>query len=59
MVPRSGVSAPHSGGAEPGTGKRVLPPGLARFGKTRALGQEVGVAAEGEGAAPSLSLAPR
>lgn len=53
------MSALHSGGAEPGTGKRALPPGLAQCRKTRALGQEAGIAAEGEGAASSLALALR
>lgn len=32
LVPRSGVSAPHSGGAEPETGRLARRPGPAGFG---------------------------
>lgn len=35
-MPRSGVSAPHSGGAEPETGRLARRLGLAGFGRLRA-----------------------
>lgn len=59
LVPWSGVSEPHSGGAESEGGKRALPPGLAQCGGSLPVGQGTGVSAEGEAAAPSLSPARR
>lgn len=59
LVPWSGASEPHSGGAESEEGKRALSPDLAPCGGSVPVGQGTGVSAEGEAAAPSLSPARR
>lgn len=58
-VPRSGVSAPQSGGAELEVGKCALPPGPTRGGGSAPVGQNTGAAVEADATTPLLSPAPR